>query len=105
MSVPTVGRFVTMTAQPGRGDELATAMLRVAEAMTGIAGCALYAIGRDADDREIIRVLELWVDEKSIAAALATTSPEFSISDVLGMLAGRPEVVEFTPLGGAGVRS
>ncbi len=79
-------------------------MLKVAHGLVGAPGCALYAIGRDKNDADVIRVTELWSDEESIAAALTAEAPEeVSVDDVLSLLAGRPEVIEFTPLGGAGI--
>lgn len=85
-------------------DRLAVAMTAVGRAMRDVPGCDLYAVGRDNTDADAIRIIELWSDQDSAAAALTMqSSMDFSITDVLALLDKRPEVIEFTPLGGAGV--
>jgi quinol monooxygenase YgiN len=107
MSTPTIGRFVTMRAQPGKGGELADVLSKVAAALEAAPGCQMYVICRDKDDADVVRVIEMWVDQESVNAALAAVTPEreFTVEDVLSKLSGRPEVVEFTPLSGPGIPS
>ncbi|MDF2254816.1 putative quinol monooxygenase [Streptantibioticus ferralitis] len=107
MSTPTIGRFVTMRAQPGRGGELADILSRVAAALAAAPGCQMYVICEDKNDPDTVRVVEMWADQDSVTAALAAVTPEaeFTVEDVLNMLSGSPEVVEFTPLSGPGLPS
>ncbi|MFG2052522.1 putative quinol monooxygenase [Micromonospora sp. NPDC048930] len=102
-----VGRLMTMRAQPGRGAEVADALLRVADNLRGFPGCELYVISRDHADPDTVRVTEVWSDEEAVQAALAAATPGDglgpSVAEVLAMLAGPPERVDVVPLGGVGV--
>ncbi|KKJ97444.1 antibiotic biosynthesis monooxygenase family protein [Micromonospora sp. HK10] len=100
-----IGRLMMMRAQPGRGSELADALVRVAEGLRGFPGCELYLVSQDRSAPDTVRVTEVWADEAAAQAALAapaadSTAP--SVNDVLAMLAGPPERVDVVPLGGVG---
>ena len=107
MSTTTrVGRIMTFTAKPGRGDELATIMMQVAEGLRGSWGCELYLVSRDAKSSDTVRVIEAWTDYASADAALATTvatHSDIDLNDVLGILAEPPDQVDLDALGGVGL--
>ncbi|HEX3317816.1 MAG TPA: antibiotic biosynthesis monooxygenase family protein, partial [Solirubrobacteraceae bacterium] len=65
-----VGRYAKMVAKPGRGEDLAAAMLRVAASLQDVPGCDLYVINRELDDPETIWVTELWRSQEDVDAAL-----------------------------------
>lgn len=95
---------MTMTAQPGRGAELAELLLRVAEGLRGFPGCEVYAIARDAQDPDSVRVIEVWQDEASAQAALnAIPADGPKPAQVMALLAGPPERADLDVLGGAGL--
>ncbi|MBB5155320.1 putative quinol monooxygenase [Saccharopolyspora phatthalungensis] len=101
-----VGRLMAFTAKPGRGGDLAAAMLQVAEGLREVPGCELYIISQDSGDPDTVRVVEAWADEASADAALAAAANfagDVSIESVLGMLAKPPERVDLTTLGGVGL--
>ncbi|MER5393582.1 antibiotic biosynthesis monooxygenase family protein [Saccharopolyspora sp. NPDC002686] len=101
-----VGRLMTFTAKPGLGDQLAAAMLQVADGLREAPGCELYVISQDSDASDTVRVVEAWADQASADAALASaaqTSGAVSIEAVLGMLAQPPERVDLNTLGGVGL--
>ncbi|QJY44523.1 putative quinol monooxygenase [Pseudonocardia broussonetiae] len=100
-----VGRYVRMEAQPGQGEALATTLLRVADGLRGAAGCELYLINASADEPDVVWVTEVWADEEASDRALSGELGEVGIGDVLELLAGPPELVDLTPLGGAGLPS
>lgn len=52
-----IGRLMTMTAHPGRGDELATVLLRVAERLRGFPGSDIYLISQDGADPDTVHVM------------------------------------------------
>lgn len=100
-----IGRLMTMTARPGRGDELAALLLEVAESLHGFPGCEVYLIGQDAADRDKVHVTEVWQDEAAAQQALSSP-PADDVprpADVLALLAAPPERTDFTVLGGVGV--
>jgi Uncharacterized conserved protein len=98
-----VGRYVRMVAQPGQGAALAETLMRVADGMRGAPGCELYVINASADEADTIWVTEVWADEAASDKALSSDLGQVGIGDVLELLAGPPELVDLTPLGGAGL--
>jgi quinol monooxygenase YgiN len=92
-----------MVALPGRGSELASALLRVAEELRPSPGCELYVINKAADEPDTVWVTEVWADEAASDQALSGELGEVGIGEVIGLLAGPPELVELTPLGGPGL--
>jgi quinol monooxygenase YgiN/quercetin dioxygenase-like cupin family protein len=103
--VSGVGRYVKFTAQPGRGDELATLLLRAADSLRDVAGCELYVINRAQAEPDVVWVTEQWLDQKSLDAsleALQTEAGRAQIAQVNALLAGAPERIDLEPLGGVG---
>ncbi len=98
-----VGRYVRMVAQPGQGAALADTLLRVADGMRGAPGCELYVINSSPDESDTVWVTEVWADAEASDRALSSELGEVGIGDVLQLLAGPPELVDLTPLGGAGL--
>lgn len=100
-----IGRLMTMTAHPGRGGELATVLLRVAERLRGFRGCEIYLISQDTADPDAVHVTEVWRDDASAQAALAAPPPADgpAPADVLALLAAPPEGTDLTVLGGVGL--
>jgi quinol monooxygenase YgiN len=95
---------MTMTAQPGRGTELAALLLQVAESLRGFPGCEVYVIARDAQAPDSVRVIEVWQDDASAQAALnATPTDGPKPAEVMALLDGPPERTDLDVLGGAGL--
>jgi quinol monooxygenase YgiN len=98
-----VGRYVRMVARPGQGGALAATLLRVAEGLRAAPGCELYVINAAADEPDTVWVTEVWADEAASDHALSSGLGEVGIGEVLELLAGPPELVDLTPLGGPGL--
>ena len=92
-----------MVAQPGKGSLLAGTLLTVAEGMRSAPGCELYVINLSTDEPDTVWVTEIWTDEAASDRALSSDLAEVGIGEVVGLLAGPPELVELTPLGGPGL--
>jgi quinol monooxygenase YgiN len=108
MSTATrVGRLMTMTAQTGRGTDLAAALIAVANGLRDFPGCEAYLISHDRADPDTVYVVEIWADEAAAAAALdaarTATGDGVSIADVLAMLADQPHRVDLVSLDGVGL--
>lgn len=99
-----VGRYVRMMAREGQGNRLADTLLKVANGMRDAEGCELYLINISNDEADVVWVTEVWADEAASDRALNGELGEVGIGDVLELLAGPPELVELTPLGGTGLR-
>jgi quinol monooxygenase YgiN len=98
-----IGRYVRMVAQPGQGGALAATLLRVAEGLRGAPGCELYVINASPDEPDTVWVTEVWSDEAASDRALSSDLGDVGIGEVLELLAGPPELVDLTPLGGPGL--
>jgi len=98
-----IGRYVRMVAQPGQGGALAETLLRVAEGLRGAPGCELYVINASPDEPDTVWVTEVWSDEAASDRALSSDLGDVGIGEVLELLAGPPELVDLTPLGGPGL--
>lgn len=92
-----------MVALPGKGSVLAGKLLAVAEGMRGAPGCELYVVNLSADEPDTVWVTEVWTDEEASDRALGGDLGEAGIGDVIALLAGPPELVDLTPLGGPGL--
>lgn len=103
MSGERVGRYVRMVAVEGQGGELAAGMMRVAEGMRNAPGCEFYVVNRTPDEDDAVWITEVWTDEASSEAALNRDLGEAGIGSVLGLLAGPPEFIELSPVGGPGL--
>jgi quinol monooxygenase YgiN len=98
-----VGRYVRMVAQPGQGAALAATLLRVAEGLRAAPGCEMYVINASTDEPDTVWVTEVWADADASDRALSSDLGEVGIGEVLELLAGPPELVDLTPLGGPGL--
>ena len=98
-----VGRYVRMVALPGQGAALADGLLRVAEGMRDMPGCEFYVVNRTPDEEDAVWVTEVWSDEAASDAALGRDLGEAGIGSVLELLAGPPEFIELSPVGGPGL--
>jgi quinol monooxygenase YgiN len=98
-----VGRYVRMVATPGDGAALADGLLKVAEGMRSAPGCELYIVNRTPDEADAVWVTEVWASEEDSDAALNRDLGEAGLGAVLPLLAGPPEFIELTPVGGTGL--
>jgi quinol monooxygenase YgiN len=104
--VSRVARYVRMTAQPGRGEALATLMVAIAEGLAGADGCELYLVNRAVDDPDEIWVTEVWSSQKAVDAslqALQSDSGRARLAEVMALLASPPQRTDLQPLGGVGL--
>jgi quinol monooxygenase YgiN/mannose-6-phosphate isomerase-like protein (cupin superfamily) len=101
-----VGRYMKFTAQPGRADELADKLLEAAASLENTAGCELYVINRDTGDLDVVWVTELWLSQETLDASLeqlrSTEEGQARVTELQALLAGPPERIDVTPVGGVG---
>jgi len=98
----TVGRYAKLVAKPGRGEELARAMLEVAESLREVPGCELYVVNRELDDPETVWVTELWRGQEELDAALEAEDAHDRIAGVRDLVDAF-ERIDLAPLGGVGL--
>jgi quinol monooxygenase YgiN/mannose-6-phosphate isomerase-like protein (cupin superfamily) len=104
-----LARFMRFTAKPGKGDELAATLGRVAEHLGRTPGCELYAIGRREADGEpdVVTVTELWRSAEAAEAAIAASEAEDydgpTPDEVMALVDGPPQRTDSTVVAGKGV--
>ena len=100
-----VGRYVKLTAQAGRGDDVAQLLLCAAESLREVAGCELCVINRSRSEPDVVWVTELWLTQEALDASLEqlkTDEGKAQVAEVGALLAQPPELTELEPLGGVG---
>jgi quinol monooxygenase YgiN len=79
------GNIGTITAHPGKGDELLEVMRAGSVDMDG---CELYVIGRSTEDPDVLCVAELWRDAQAHAASLQVDAVRETIGRAMPLIAG-----------------
>ena len=100
-----VGRYMKFTAQPGRVDELADVLLKAAASLSDTPGCELYVINRVPEEPDVVWVTELWLSQDALDASLEQLragDAKALLAELQALLAGPPERIDVTPLGGVG---
>lgn len=78
---------VVLTAQQGRGGELAMIMLKAAEVVSKIKDCHLYLVQMSATDESKVLITEVWESQSAHRASLAN-------SDVLALIAKAKPLIQ-----------
>ena len=69
----TYGFRATMTARPGKGDELVDLLLSATTDGSGPSEhCVVYLVGRSASNRDVVHVTEGWTTREAHAENFAT---------------------------------
>jgi quinol monooxygenase YgiN len=103
-----VGRYVKITANSGQSDELAKALLQVADSLRSTPGCELYVINRSPSEPDVVWVTELWRDQAALDASLEglrTEAGKAQMAQVMALVGGGFERIDLIPLGGVGLPS
>ena len=94
------GLIGRIDAHPGRRDELIDILL---EGTSGMPGCLLYVVSRDASEPDALWVTEVWARQEDHAASLALPTVQDAIGRGRPLIAGFTQRVELAPVGGHGL--
>ena len=97
MSV-THGFHATMTAQPGKGDELVEVLLN-APSMPN-EDCVVFLVGRSASDPDTVFVTEGWTSQQAHSRFFATEQAQTLVVKLQPLLAGESQYIDEVPVGG-----
>lgn len=102
-AVPKVAVFATLTAQPGRRDDLIEVITSMFDAVGGEEGTEIYALHTVESDPDKVMFYELYSDADALKAhsrseAMKAAGPKFA-----GVLAGAPEIVVTSPVQAKGL--
>jgi quinol monooxygenase YgiN len=92
------GFHATMTAQPGKGDELVEFLLNAPSLSNE--DCVVFLVGRSAGDRDVVHVTEGWTSEEAHGRFFATEEARALVAKLQPLLIGESQYVDEVPVGG-----
>jgi quinol monooxygenase YgiN len=92
------GFHATMTAQPGKGDELVELLLNAPSLPNE--DCVVFLVGRSARDRDVVHVTEGWTSEEAHGRFFATEEAQALVAKLQPLLTGESQYVDEVPVGG-----
>ena len=97
----TYGFRATMTARPGKGDELIDLLLSATTEGSGASEhCVVYLVGRSAGNRDVVHVTEGWTTREAHAENFASEKAKAFVARIVPLLGGEPEYQDEVPVGG-----
>ncbi|KFE71925.1 putative quinol monooxygenase [Hyalangium minutum] len=94
----THGFHATMTARPGKADELIDLLL--SGAPTGNANCLLYLVGRSASDPNAVHVTEGWTTQEAHAENFARAQSQSLVAKIAPLVTGGAHYQDVITMGG-----
>ena len=103
---PTYGFSATLTARPGRGDDLIGLLLTgLADGNPGTSEfCLVYLVSRSATDPDVAHVIEGWTSEADHHRIFAGEAAQAIVAQLGTLLAKDAEYTDLVPVGGKAVR-
>ena len=98
----TYGFRATVTAHPGKGDELAALLLSAASGDGPAANkdCVLFLIGRSVSNPDVLSVWEGWTTKDAHAKNFASERAKTFTAKIAALVAGDGRYEDDVPLGG-----
>ena len=95
--MPKVAVVATLTAQPGKRDELVEAMSSLFDAVRDEQGTEVYALHTVENEPDKVVFYELYADTDALSAHSRSDAMKAAGPALTGLLAGRPELLMLTP--------
>ncbi|RKR87825.1 quinol monooxygenase YgiN [Micromonospora pisi] len=92
------GFHATMTAQPGKGDELVEFLLDAPSLPHP--DCVVFLVSRSAGNRDIVHVTEGWTSADAHRRFFATEEATALVAKLQPLLAGESQYADEVPVGG-----
>jgi quinol monooxygenase YgiN len=99
-----LGLYTKFTVHPDQRDRFVKILLGGATHMDNVAGCELYIVNETSEHPDIVWVTEVWDSEDQHQASLSLEGVPELIKQSMPLLAGPPEQIRVTPLGGKGLK-
>lgn len=98
----TYGFTATMTALPGRGDDLVALLLTGLDAGSPAASehCVVYLLSRSAANPDVVQVTEGWTTEDDHHKLFAGETAQAMVARIAPLLAGDSTYTDLTPVNG-----
>ncbi|MEU1642490.1 putative quinol monooxygenase [Micromonospora zamorensis] len=92
------GFQATMTAQPGKADELIQLLLDAPSLPHD--DCLAFLVSRSASDRDVVHVIEGWTSAEAHSAFFAGEQAQALVAKLQPLLAGDSAYIDAVPVGG-----
>lgn len=92
------GFHATMTAQPGKGDEIVELLLRAPSLPNE--DCVVFLVGRSASNPDTIHVTEGWTSQQAHSEFFATEPAQALVAQLQSLLTGESQYTDQVPVGG-----
>jgi quinol monooxygenase YgiN len=92
------GFHATMTAQPGKGDELVELLLDAPSLSNE--DCVVFLVSRSAGNRDIVHVTEGWTSVEAHGRFFSTDGAKALVARLQPLLAGESQYLDEVPVGG-----
>lgn len=85
--------------KPGNRDALVKILTRANPELASAAGCLLYEVGVNDDERDTVFVIELWESAEAHHASLQLDSVRAAIAEAMPLLSGQMSGTQFSVIG------
>ncbi|GHH45114.1 putative quinol monooxygenase [Lentzea cavernae] len=92
------GFHATLTARPGKGDEVVEFLLG-APSLTND-DCVVFLVGRSAANPDVVHVTEGWTTAEAHSAFFASDEAQALVANLQTLLAGESTYLDELPVGG-----
>ncbi|MFC0505245.1 putative quinol monooxygenase [Micromonospora costi] len=92
------GFHATMTARPGKADELIELLLDAPSLPHP--DCVVFLVGRSAGNPDVVHVTEGWTSPEAHAAFFGTEQAQALVAALAPLLLGESQYVDEVPVGG-----
>jgi quinol monooxygenase YgiN len=92
------GFHATMTARPGRGDELVEFLLKAPSLDND--DCVVFLVGRSAGNPDVVFVTEGWTTPEAHRRFFATEAAQTLVAQLQPLLDGESVYLDEVPVGG-----
>jgi quinol monooxygenase YgiN len=97
----TYGFRATLTARPGKGDELIDLLLSATSDGSGASEhCVVYLVGRSAANSDVVHVTEGWTTREAHAENFASAKAQAFVARIGPLLGDEPQYQDEVPIGG-----
>jgi quinol monooxygenase YgiN len=97
----TYGFRATMTARPGKGDELVDLLLRATtDGPAANDACVVFLVGRSASNGDVVHVTEGWTMQEAHAENFASDHAKAFTARIAPLVDGEVQYQDELPVGG-----
>ena len=97
----TYGFHATMTARPGKGNELVDLLLRgTTDGPAANNACVVFLVGRSASNDDVVHVTEGWTTREAHAANFESDRAKAFTARIAPLVGGEVQYHDEVPVGG-----